>query len=184
LSGFPAPRPPLADDLVVLRPWEERDVAVLASWAQDAEIARWTALTPGYDEHHARAFRSHAHRERTSGHAMYLAIADAHTGIAVGSCDLRRPLSEDPRLGEIGYMLGPESRGRGLATSAVRLLVRYGLEQLGMVRVQALVHPGNALSLRVLERAGFTREGVLRGYREGPGGGREDRVVLSVVAAC
>jgi RimJ/RimL family protein N-acetyltransferase len=180
LSSFPTPEPPLADDLVVLRPWEERDIPVLADWAQDPQIVRWTAITVGYDQFNARAFRAHAHRERVRGHAMYLAIADAQDGVAVGSCDLRRPVPDDPGLGELGYLLGPEGRGRGLATAAVRLLARYALEQLRMARVQALVHPDNARSLRVLERAGFEREGVLRGYRDGSAG-REDRVVLSLV---
>ena len=178
--AFPLPDPPLRDDRVVLRPWQDGDVAVLARWAKDPEIVRWTAITPGYDVHHARAFRVHAHRERITGNAIYLAIADAETGEAVGSCDLRRPIPDDPTVGEVGYLLGPEGRGQGAATCAVVLLARYGMEVLRMSRVQALVHPENAASLRVLARAGFREEGLLRAYRPGEAG-REDRLVLSVL---
>ena len=178
--SFPLPDPPLRDDRVVLRPWRDGDVAVLASWAKDPEIVRWTAITPGYDVHHARAFRVHAHRERITGHAMYLAIADATTGEAVGSCDLRRPVPDDDAVGEVGYLLGPEGRGVGYATCAVVLLARYGIEVLRMARIQALVHPGNEPSLRVLARAGFREEGLLRAYRSGHGG-HEDRIMLSLL---
>ena len=153
---------------------------MLAGWAKDPEIVRWTAIAPGYDVHHARAFRVHAHRERITGTAIYLAIADARTGQAVGSCDLRRPIPDDPGVGEVGYLLGPEGRGHGFATCAVVLLARYGLEALRMGRIQALVHPGNEPSLRVLARAGFREEGTLRAYR-GAGDGREDRIVLSLL---
>ena len=155
-------------------------MTVLAGWAKDPEIVRWTAITAGYDVHHARAFRVHAHRERISGAAIYLAIADARTGEAIGSCDLRRPVPDDPGVGEVGYLLGPEGRGHGFATSAVVLLARYAFDALGMARVQALVHPGNGPSRRVLARAGFREEGTLRAYRAA-GCGREDRLVLSLL---
>ena len=179
-TAFPLPDPPLADSRVVLRPWQDGDVVVLAGWAKDPEIIRWTAIAPGYDVHHARAFRVHAHRERISGNAIYLAIADADSGRAIGSCDLRRPVPDDPSIAEVGYLLGPEGRGHGYATCAVALLARYGFDALGMKRVQALVDPRNAASLRVLARAGFREEGTLRSYREGHDG-REDRIVLSVL---
>ena len=180
MSAFPLPEPPLTDGRVVLRPWQDGDVTVLAGWSKDPEIVRWTAIAPGYDVHHARAFRVHAHRERITGNAIYLAVAEAKTGTAIGSCDLRRPVPDDPGVGEVGYLLGPEGRGHGFATSAVVLLARYGLDELGMARIQALVAPGNIASLRVLARAGFREEGTLRAYREGHDG-REDRIVLSLL---
>lgn len=180
MAAFPLPDPQLRDERVVLRPWRDADVTVLARWAKDPEIVRWTAITPGYDVEHAKAFRVHAHRERITGNAVYLAIAEAATGVTVGSCDLRRPVPDDASVGEVGYLLGPEGRGSGFATSAVVLLARYGIGVLGMSRIQALVHPDNAPSLRVLARAGFREEGVLRAYRPGHDG-REDRIMLSVL---
>ena len=82
---------------------------------------------------------------------------------------------------ELGYLLGPEARGRGVATRALALLVAYAFAELGMARIQALVHPDNPASGRVLERLGFRREGLLRAYRAGEHG-REDRVMYSLLA--
>ena len=62
----------------------------------------------------------------------------------------------------------------------MRLLLPYAFETLGMARVQALAHPENRASVKVLERLGFHREGLLRDYRPGERG-REDRVLLSVL---
>ena len=90
------------------------------------------------------------------------------------------PESEDPGRGEIGYELVAEARGRGAATRAVGLLVGWAFRELGMRRVQALVHPDNAASAAVLERLGFEREGLLRSYRPGGDG---DRIMFAVYSS-
>lgn len=72
-------------------------------------------------------------------------------------------------------------RGRGVASHAIRLFSQWSFSRLGMERLQALVHPDNPSSMRVLLRAGFQVEGLLRAYRAEPGG-REDRVIFSLLA--
>jgi RimJ/RimL family protein N-acetyltransferase len=63
---------------------------------------------------------------------------------------------------EIGYFLLPVGRGNGYATRAVRLLVGWIFDGLELGRVQARTHLENVASQRVLERSGFTGEGVAR----------------------
>ena len=62
---------------------------------------------------------------------------------------------------EIGYCVLPHARGRGVGTTIARLLAEHAFS-LGIERVAAYVNVGNIASERVLERAGFTREGVVR----------------------
>ena len=119
-------------------------------------------------------------RAAAAGQGVYLVIVEEATGELLGACDLRFPDPEDARIGELGYLLVEGARGRGVMQAALRLLVRWGFEHVGLARVQAMTHPGNAASMRVLERLGFTREGVLRSYRADVGG-REDRVVFSLL---
>jgi RimJ/RimL family protein N-acetyltransferase len=109
-----------------------------------------------------------------------LAIVDARLEVVLGSCDIRRPDPDDAALGEVGFLLAEEARGRGVATRAVGLLVDWSFRELGMERVQGLVRPDNPRSAKVFERLGFRREGLLRGYRAGEAG-REDRVLSSVL---
>lgn len=179
--ALPFPDPPLTDGVVALRPRRDADAPTFASWSNDAEIVRWTGVPAEYDVAAARAWMVVSEEMRLAGEALHLLIAAADSGATLGSCDIRRPDPYDPGLGEIGYLLVEAARGRGLATRAVRLLVTCGFGALNMGRIQALVHPENPRSAAVLERAGFRREGVLRGYRPGDPA-REDRLLFAVLS--
>lgn len=61
-----------------------------------------------------------------------------------------------------GYWLGEPYWGKGLTTRAVAAILPYAFDELLFVRLQAIVFAGNAPSMRVLEKNGFIREGVLR----------------------
>jgi len=65
---------------------------------------------------------------------------------------------------EIGYWLGASYRGRGLMVHALRSYARYGFARLGLSRLYATTFVHNRASQRALEKAGFQREGCLRGY--------------------
>lgn len=62
----------------------------------------------------------------------------------------------------LGYWLRQDYWGRGITTQAVKLVVSYGIKNLDIVRLQAGVLANNPASMRVLEKAGFTKEGILR----------------------
>ncbi len=70
---------------------------------------------------------------------------------------------------EIGIALLPEARGHGYGTEAHRLLVRYLFVHTPVHRIEAATEAGNIAEQRALEKAGFTREGLLRGigWRDG-----------------
>lgn len=83
-------------------------------------------------------------------------------GEAVGGIGIH-PRDDVERLGgEIGYWIGETYWGRGIATSAVRLLTEWALTETELVRVFALPFAMNTASCRVLEHAGYALEGVLR----------------------
>jgi len=78
-------------------------------------------------------------------------------------------LNLEGRQGELGYVVAPSARGRGVATTAVELLTSWGFDALGLQRIELRIDPRNVGSERVAERAGFRREGVLRSvaFKEG-----------------
>jgi len=80
----------------------------------------------------------------------------------------------------VGLVLAPEARGHGYGTEAQRLLAEYLFAHTQLNRVEATTEVGNRAEQRSLEKAGFTREGVLRGYGFRDGEWR-DSVVYSVV---
>ena len=69
----------------------------------------------------------------------------------------------------IGIALLPEARGQGFGTQAQRLLAQYLFAHTTVQRIEAATEVGNVAEQRALEKAGFTREGVLRatGWRDG-----------------
>lgn len=73
-------------------------------------------------------------------------------------------INQAAHKGLIGYELLPAAWGRGLATEAVRAVVRFGHEQIELNRIEALVMLENHASVRVLQKAGFSEEGVLRAF--------------------
>jgi RimJ/RimL family protein N-acetyltransferase len=81
----------------------------------------------------------------------------------------RRPATPASYFWEIGIALLPEARGHGSGTQAQRLLTRYLFAHTPVHRIQAATEDGNIAEMRALEKAGFSREGVMRGtgWRDG-----------------
>jgi ribosomal-protein-alanine N-acetyltransferase len=168
------PEPPPTDGTVVLRAWRPDDVAAVAAFGLDEDNVRFGDVAPGSRKEEAAAFLATMERRRREGSGLSFAVTDARGDAVLGTCDIRLPL---PGVGEIGYLLRPAARGQGAMTRAVRLAVAWGFDDLGLVRVQAFVSPDNERSMRLLERLGFAREGLLRSYR-GPGADRWAYAVL------
>jgi GNAT superfamily N-acetyltransferase len=84
-------------------------------------------------------------------------------GLAVGDAGFFGPPGADGEV-EIGYALVPGARGSGLAGEAVALLAEWALSQPGVRALTARVEPGNAASLRLLDRLGFVADGRSEQY--------------------
>jgi RimJ/RimL family protein N-acetyltransferase len=179
MRSIPLPDPPLADGDVRLRPWERRDVAAMTNACQDPEIPRWTVVPHNYTERHARDFIGGTAADIANGRELALAIVDPDDRL-LGALGLSNFDWIDLK-GEIGYWMVAESRRQGIGARATRLLAVWALTNLGLERVELLANPRNQASLRLAERAGFTREGTLRHYRRRHGV-REDLVMFSMLA--
>ncbi|MFD0355241.1 GNAT family N-acetyltransferase [Streptomyces sp. NPDC127110] len=75
----------------------------------------------------------------------------------IGLIALRRRL---PVMGTISYILREDTWGNGYATNAARQVVAFAFTTTGLDRVEAMHHPANPASGRVLAKAGFTRTGT------------------------
>ena len=113
-----------------------------------------------------------------SGRLAPLVVADVETGEILGGGTFHHFDPVRATL-EIGYWLYPHARGRGVATKTARALAEHAFD-LGVQRVVAYVRVGNSASERVLERAGFTREGISRSMHTADGN-RVDKTVWSLL---
>jgi len=145
---------------VVLRPLRDEDLQAIVEACQDPEMIRWTTIPQPYGEPHARDF-VHAFAERgwADDTRAVFAIADPVTDAYLGAVDLRLAPDESA---EIGYHVAPWARGRGVGTAALRLVCRWGLEVLGLQRIEWQAAVGNVGSRRIAEAVGFVVEGTCR----------------------
>jgi RimJ/RimL family protein N-acetyltransferase len=173
------PEQPLTDGVVVLRAPREADLKALTAACQDPEIARWTRVPSPYTEENARQWLARQSEARARGEGVSFAITDAKEGSLLGMVGIVSISWEDARA-EIGAWMAPQARGQGLAQHALRLFARWAFHTLGLQRLEALIHPLNKASHRLVESLGLTREGVLRSYGVMKGE-RIDLVVYSML---
>lgn len=83
-------------------------------------------------------------------------------GVAVGGVGVDLGEGIFAKSGQFGYWLGEHYWGQGIMSETVRAASEYALSHFGLARLEAPVFAWNPASMRVLEKAGFVREGVLR----------------------
>jgi RimJ/RimL family protein N-acetyltransferase len=152
--------PTLTTERLVLRPATQADVPFVLSLFSRSETNRYSSFGDiSTAEEAQRLFDAFL---KPGSETHFRLVADLRSsGEAVGTLGLYS-YSEANRRAELGYDLLREHWGRGLTTEAVRELLRYAFEELGLNRVEATTDPENAGSVRVLEKTGFTREGLMR----------------------
>lgn len=173
------PDPPLADEAVRLREPAARDLDAVVAACQDPMVQRFTRVPTPYGEADGRAFIRGSAGRRLMGQSLDLVVADRRDDRLLGMVGLIAD-RHDALRAEIGYWVAPDARGRGVATRALGLLARWCVTHGGFERLDLQAATANTASLRVAERCGFVREGVMRRswYR---GGGRSDMVLFSLV---
>ncbi|CAA9454215.1 MAG: hypothetical protein AVDCRST_MAG01-01-4946 [uncultured Rubrobacteraceae bacterium] len=143
----------LRGESVILRPPREADVEVAYSWDRDPELAAWNGRSP------IKISFSAARRDylaRWEDRSVKTFIIEAE-GDPIGMATLY-----DFRRGgcELGIKIGPDDlRGRGIASEAVKLLVEYVFDTLGLENVRGSTLSHNHRMQRVFEKNGFERTG-------------------------
>lgn len=129
-----------------LEPWEPR-------WARDElERAGW--------RHRIRRYRE----EFAAGTAIAFLIFENETGRLIGGVTIGNIRYGVSQSAQIGYWMGERYAGKGHMQDAIRVLISHAFGAMRLHRIEAACIPENARSIRVLEKAGFTREGLLRSY--------------------
>jgi len=146
---------------VSLRPFSLEDVPAVLAYASDPEVTRHLEWDAYDDPKTAMAFIRSTHAGTAWIARAIVLRTDEHV---IGGADLRVVSARDRRA-ELGYGLARSHWGQGYATEAAGLLLRFGFERLGLVRVEALCSVENDRSVRTLERLGMRREGRLAQYR-------------------
>lgn len=163
---FGAPQPMLfaraaAGPELRLRPLDERDLDPIVQACRDPEIIRWTTVPNPYQRSDAEFFvHEHGPTVWRRGTGVVFAISDESDRYA-GVIELRLSPT-DPLVGDLGYLIVPQVRGRGYCPAAVAAVCVWGFTALDLARIEWRANVGNTASRRAIEKAGFTIEGTAR----------------------
>jgi len=152
---------PLAHGFAVLRPIQPHDLPRWLGYLRTDAVRQRISWRPR-STHELQEFVCSTDLHGPAPQVRF-AIARAEDDAMLGSIGLHS-ISRRHRSAELGYDISPDHWGQGLATAACRAIVAWARRE-GFVRIQATVLMGNEASLRVLERAGFERQGCLRQCR-------------------
>ncbi len=149
----------LSGERVTLRPWRSSDAASLARHANNSNIARQLRdrFPHPYTIADARQFIQTVSGARPT--TLFAMVVD---GEAVGGIGFFPGADVERFSAEIGYWLSESYWGRGITVEAIQLVSKYAFEVCNMLRLFALPFADNRQSIRVLEKAGYAREALLR----------------------
>jgi RimJ/RimL family protein N-acetyltransferase len=149
----------LRTDRCTLRPFRPSDAPGLARHANNRKV--WANLRDLFPHPYTLA-DAEAYIAGVVGEVPVTRFAIDVAGEAVGSVSLEVGRDIERRSAEIGYWLGEAYWGRGIVSAAVGAVTAYAFRELDLLRVFAVPFAGNPASARVLERAGYVREGTMR----------------------
>lgn len=153
----------LETERLVLREFEDGDAAACNVYESDPIAVRYQSYgLMTLDESLANIRKVREETQASDPRTIFeLAVVVRDSQLLVGKCGLavRRPAH---RAGEIWYAIRRDRWGQGYAVEAMTALIDHGFRELGLHRIYADSDPRNAPSLRVAEKLGMRREGVLR----------------------
>jgi len=160
---WPTEVPTLTRGLITLRKPHLYDTQAVFDGCQDPLMPRFTAISADYSMAHALDYvqRTDASVRTQRELPFVIEYGNGDDRTFAGTISFHS-LSVKNSVGELGYWMTASMRGKGIATTAARILTDYGFASIGFKRIEALVDIENVASAKLLESAGYDREGLLK----------------------
>jgi len=154
--------PVMTTERLVLRKMVATDSKDMLEYFSDEQVMKFYGLSPFESEQEALDEISWYDQIFETDQGIRWAL-QTNGGKIIGSCGFHNWDQRHHRA-EMGYELSRAYWGQGLMSEVLAAVIDYGFNTLSLNRIQALVEPENAQSLRLLEKAGFRQEGLLAQY--------------------
>lgn len=155
--------PIIETNRLILREVKEEDSNDMFLYLSDKDVVKHMGLAPFQTEKEVLEEIEWYHSIRKEGTGIRWGITYKDNGRVIGSCGFLSMQSKHYRS-EIGYELSKEYWGKGIASEALEAVIKYGFHHLHLERIEALIEPANLRSLKLLDKKGFKKEGLLRHY--------------------
>ncbi len=153
--------PQMATTRLILRPLTLQDAEQVLRHFSDAEMLRYVTFEPLEQREEAEEVIQWGLDLFARGAGALWGIVNKESGNLIGTLNY---VKKEGHRAEITYDLAPTYWGRGLMTEAISSTLPYVFGDMGVQRIETLVHVQNLRSARVLLKLGFRMEGVLRQY--------------------
>jgi Acetyltransferases, including N-acetylases of ribosomal proteins len=166
---------------IFIRPYALADAPALFEAAREsvAEVSLWLPWChPGYRLEDAQTWIQ-AQVEAFANQTQFSFLIEDETARYLGGCGLNQ-INELHRMANLGYWVRTSAAGHGVAPRAVQAVAVWAFANTQLQRLEIVVAVDNTRSQRVAEKAGATREGILRS-RLSYHNGRHDAVMYSIV---
>lgn len=153
--------PSLVTERLLLRRMQVGDCYDMYEYASDPNVTRFLTWSPHPDMEYTKEYLQYIANHYKLGDFYDWAVILREENKMIGTCGFTRfHMHHD--CGEVGYVINPAYRGRGIACEAVQTVMRFGFSNLGLHRIEAKYMDGNEASRRVMEKVGMTFEGMRR----------------------
>ena len=153
--------PVLETERLILRPLRVDDTNDMFEYASDPEVTRYLLWDAHTTPMHTRNYLEYLGGRYRLGMHHEWAVVLKETHRMIGTCGFVT-VDLQHRRAEIGYVINPRYRGRGIAVEAVNEVLKFGFGPLSLHRIEARYMVGNEASRRVMEKSGMRFEGVQR----------------------
>jgi RimJ/RimL family protein N-acetyltransferase len=179
---WPTEVPTITRGLITLRKPHLDDTQAVFDGCQDPLIPRFTAVPADYSMAHALDYVQRVDASLRTQRELPFVIeyGNGDDRVFAGTISFHS-LSVKNSVGELGYWMTSSMRGKGIATTAARMLTDYGFATIGLKRIEAIVDRDNVASLKLLESAGYQREGLLKNKVTRDDGRQVDMYIFATV---
>lgn len=153
--------PVIETDRLVLRRISLCDAEDMYEYSKREDVTRFLLWDAHPDSLYTEQYIRYLQERYAVGDFYDFALVLRDGGKMIGTAGFTN-IDLPNRSAEIGYVISPDYRGCGYAPEAVEALLALGFEHFGLARICAVCMKGNAASLRVMEKCGLKREGLLR----------------------
>ncbi|WP_408009902.1 GNAT family N-acetyltransferase [Pseudalkalibacillus sp. A8] len=155
--------PALETKRLILRKVTKEDASDMFAYLSDEEVVKHMGLPPSKTEEDVLDEINWYESIYKNGSGIRWGITVKDFNKVIGSCGFLNTVPKHHRA-EVGFELCKDYWGQGIASEALKAVVRYGFDQLELERIEALIELTNLPSQKLVERQGFLREGLLRHY--------------------
>jgi ribosomal-protein-alanine N-acetyltransferase len=153
--------PQLETKNLILRASNLSDAEAIFQVFADEDVTKYHDLEPPTSIEQVKGLINRRSERFKSRQGIRWGIARKNDNVIIGSCGYGY---KSPFLGEIGYELAKAHWQQGIMTEALRAVIKFGFQAIGLNRIEAMVMLENTASIKLLQKLGFLEEGILREY--------------------